>query len=41
MLIDLTAETATLRSFRWNQKTQPIEAIDRLEPSHTTELRRG
>src|SRR5215213_181300 len=40
-LIDLTPEAATLRYFRWNQKTQPIEAIDRLEPFHTTELKRG
>jgi hypothetical protein len=40
-LIDLTPEAVTLRYFRWNQKTQPIEAIDRLEPFHTTELKRS
>ena len=40
-LIDLTPVAVTLRYFRWNQKTQPVEAIDGLEPFHTTELKRG
>lgn len=40
-LIDFTPDAVTLRYFRWNQKTQPVEAIDRLEPFRTTELKRG
>ena len=41
MLIDLTPEAMTLRYFRWDQKTQPVKAIDGLEPFHTTEPKRG
>jgi len=40
LLIDFTAETITLRYFKWNQKTQPVSDIDTLEPFHTTELKR-
>lgn len=40
LLMDFTPETVTLRYFKWNQKTQPIEDIDTLEPFHTTELKR-
>src|SRR5205814_1128220 len=41
LLIDFTPETVMLRYFKWNQKTQPVEAIDKLEPFHTTELKRS
>ncbi len=41
LLMDFTPETVMLRYFKWNQKTQPIEAIDALEPFHTTELKRA
>ena len=39
-LMDFTPDAVTLRFFRWNQKTQPAEVIDTLEPFHTTELKR-
>jgi hypothetical protein len=29
-----------LRFFKWDVRTQPVEAIDTLEPFHTTELPR-
>lgn len=38
LLMDFTPETITLRYFKWNQKSQPISDIDKLEPFHTTEL---
>lgn len=41
LLMDFTPETVTLRYFKWNQKTQPVDAIDTLEPFHTTELKRA
>lgn len=41
MIMDFTPETVTLRYFKWNQKTDPVEAIDTLEPFRTTKLRRG
>ena len=25
--------------FKWNQKSQPVDDIDKLEPFHTTELK--
>jgi hypothetical protein len=40
LLMDFTPEIITLRYFKWNQKSQPISDIDRLEPFHTTELKR-
>ena len=40
-LMDFTPDTVTLRYFRWNQKTDPVKAIDSLEPFRTTELRRA
>ena len=40
MLMDFTPETVTLRYFKWNQKTQPVDDIDTLEPFHITELTR-
>lgn len=41
LIMDFTPETVTLRYFKWNQKTQPVDAIDTLEPFHTTELNRA
>jgi hypothetical protein len=41
LLMDFTPETITLRYFKWNQKSQSITDIDRLEPFHTTELKRA
>ena len=41
LIMDLTPDTVTLRYFRWNRKTQPVEAIDTLEPFRTTDLRRA
>jgi hypothetical protein len=40
LLIDFTPETMALRYFKWNQKSQPVSDIDKLEPFHTTELKR-
>ncbi|HYZ32564.1 MAG TPA: hypothetical protein VE684_09830 [Crenalkalicoccus sp.] len=40
-LLDFTPEAITIRYFKWNQKTQPVEAIDTLEPFHVSELKRG
>jgi hypothetical protein len=40
LLMDFTPEAITLRYFKWNQKTQPVSDIDKLEPFHTTELKR-
>ena len=41
LLVDFTPESITLRYFKWNQKTQPVDDIDKLEPFHTTELKRN
>jgi hypothetical protein len=41
LLMDFTPETIILRYFKWNQKSQSITDIDRLEPFHTTELKRA
>jgi len=41
VLMDFTPETVTLRYFKWNQKTDPVTAIDTLEPFRTTELKRA
>ena len=41
LLVDFTPENITLRYFKWNQKTQPVSAIDGLEPFRTTELKRS
>jgi len=40
ILADFTTEKIVLRFFRWDLKTQPVEAIDTLQPFHTTELGR-
>jgi hypothetical protein len=39
-IADFTPNGVTLRLFRWDIKTQPVEAIDALEPFHTVELPR-
>jgi hypothetical protein len=39
LLVDFTPESITLRYFKWNQQTQPVNDIDTLEAFHTTELR--
>ena len=33
-------EAIVLRFFTWDVKTQPVEAIDMLQPFHTAELNR-
>ena len=40
ILADFTPEKITLRFFKWDWKTQAVEAMDTLEPFHTTELAR-
>jgi len=37
-LVDFLPDKMVLRIFRWDQKTQPVEAIDTLEPFHVAEL---
>ena len=37
-IIDFVPEKVVLRFFKWDVKTQPVEAIDRLNPFHTAEL---
>lgn len=39
-LVDFLPGRIGIRMFKWDVKTQPPEAIDRLEPFYTTELRR-
>ena len=39
-LLDFTPDRIMIRLFRWDVKTMPVEAIDRLEPFYTTELGR-
>jgi hypothetical protein len=39
-LLDFTPDRITIRLFRWDVKTRPVEAIDGLEPFYTTELGR-
>lgn len=39
-LADFTPDRIVLRFFKWDVKTQSSEAIDSLEPFHTTELHR-
>src|SRR6266850_6475528 len=38
ILADFTPGKIALRFFRWDVKTQPVEAIDALQPFHTAEL---
>jgi hypothetical protein len=40
VLADFTPEKIALRFFKWDWKTQAVEAMDTLEPFHTTELGR-
>ena len=37
-LVDFTPDKIVLRFFKWDLKTQAVEAIDTLEPFHTAEL---
>jgi hypothetical protein len=39
-LVDFERDRKTIRMFKWDVKTQPVEEIDRLEPFHTAELGR-
>lgn len=39
-LADFTPDKIVLRFFKWDVKTQPVEAIDTLQPFHTAELSR-
>jgi hypothetical protein len=39
-LVDFAPDKMVLRLFKWDWKTQPVEAIDTLEPFHTAELMR-
>jgi len=40
VLADFTADKILLRLFKWDYRTQPVEAIDALTPFHTEELAR-
>jgi len=40
VLADFMADKVVLRFFKWDVKTQPLEAIDSLQPFHTAELAR-
>jgi hypothetical protein len=40
-IVDFVADKMTVRLFRWDWKTQSVEAIDALEPFHTMELPRS
>jgi hypothetical protein len=37
-LVDFTPDGITVRLFGWDVNSQPVDAIDTLEPFHTTEL---
>jgi hypothetical protein len=37
-LVDFTLDKMVLRFFKWDVKTQSVEAIDTLEPFHSVEL---
>jgi hypothetical protein len=39
-LVDFTPDKMILRFFTWDVNSQPVEAIDTLQPFHTTELAR-
>jgi hypothetical protein len=39
-LVDFTADKMLLRMFKWDWKTQAVEAMDTLEPFYTAELMR-
>ena len=37
-LVDFTPDKMLLRMFKWDWRTQPVDAIDAMEPFYTTEL---
>lgn len=37
-IVDFTPDKMVLRIFKWDAKTQPVEAMDTLQPFHTAEL---
>src|SRR5439155_25965438 len=37
-IVDFSPDKMVLRHFKWDVKTQSVEAIDTLEPFHVTEL---
>ena len=39
-LVDFLPDRMRLRQFKWDVNSQPVDAIDRLEPFFTTELER-
>jgi hypothetical protein len=39
-IVDFAPDKMTVRLFKWDWKTQSVEAIDALEPFHTIELPR-
>ena len=39
-LVDFLPDRIAMRFFKWDVKTEPPDAIDRLEPFHTAELLR-
>ena len=39
-IVDFTADKMLVRMFKWDVKTQPVEALDTLQPFHTAELNR-
>ena len=39
-LVDFTPDKMVLRTFKWDVNTQPVEAIDTLQPFHVAELGR-
>ncbi len=39
-MVDFTPEKIVVRLFKWDIKTQPVDAIDTLQPFHTAQLSR-
>jgi hypothetical protein len=39
-IADFSTDKIVLRMFKWDVKTQSVDAIDTLEPFHTAELTR-
>jgi hypothetical protein len=37
-MVDFTPDKMVLRLFKWDWKTQTVDAIDTLDPFHTVEL---
>jgi hypothetical protein len=40
-IVDFSPDKIVLRMFKWDVKTQSVDAIDTLEPFHTAELTRA